>query len=96
MPPSVNGPLSGEVMIVGSGIHFTPIRGTPHPSAIRPQVSEAEGDEFADHGGAAGFVEAGFAQGIDCLDHRQREAGLDEFQTLVRWFRWPAASALGR
>ncbi len=64
----------------------------PH-SPLHPQMLEPKRDEFADHGRAAGFVEAGVARGIDFLDHRQGEADLDDFQTLVGWYRRPAASA---
>ena len=70
--------------------------GTPRRSALGPQVVEADGDQLPDHGRAAGFVEAGVTGGIDFFDHRQREPGLDQLQTLVCRFRWPAAPAHGR
>ena len=46
---------------------------------------EAKRDKLADHGGAAGLVEAGGARGVDFLDHRQWKADLYDFQTLVRF-----------
>ena len=94
-PLSVKGPLSGEFMFVRSGMESVPVYAPCH-SPLRPQMLEAKRDEFADHGGAAGFIEAGVARGINFFDHRQGKADLDDFQTLIRWYRRPATWSSGR
>jgi hypothetical protein len=72
------------------------LRRTPRRSAFGPQVLEAKCDQLPDHGGAAGFVEAGIARGVDFFDHWQGKADLDDFQTLVGGYRRTAAPARGR